>query len=486
MSNILAIALLTLFQFMAGFGVTSLFKIQLRAGLLLPLSLLLGVAVFSIIPFVLQLLYIPLSAVNIFITLFLVCLALNLRLGVRAERLAWVLRSSRVTMRLYEIPFLVVITLIVLISIWRCFYLPPTPRDLTSGAETIAEYAVREKTMINSVFTLNLETTNNQFKPPFITSLQIIYKLAGLPFGQLWLSTVFVSFIIFLYHALSVTLHRVITGLLLIAFLAIPEMYAYTFMVLFDYSNAVFFFLSIYFIILFFNSWQKSQLAFAGLLMGIATYIRSETLILAGFVFIAVLLHQFKNKAGFKQILQSALFFLAPALITYIATITIYVNHYLPISYSVGELINRRLLDFKPLFERFWGMNKQLIFSSDGVSYYGYFIFLFCALFLMELCLKRKFSQNGRNWLFAVLIIYLGLPLLGFVLPLMDLANTTKRGLFKIFPLMLLYMANNGLLIKLSQWITRWETTTEQIEPVKAEDDLTKHLATENPDFTGV
>jgi hypothetical protein len=69
--------------------------------------------------------------------------------------------------------------------------LPPTPRDLTSGAEAIAEFAVREGRMINSVF--SVDVGNNAVKPPFITSLQIIYKLAGFPFGKVWLSTIFVS-----------------------------------------------------------------------------------------------------------------------------------------------------------------------------------------------------------------------------------------------------------------------------------------------------
>ena len=84
--------------------------------------------------------------------------------------------------------------------------------------------------MINSVFSVDLSTTNNQYKPPFITSLQVIYKYAGLPFGQLWLSTLFVSFLVFLYHAMSLYIHRLLSGIFLVFFLVIPEMYAYTFM----------------------------------------------------------------------------------------------------------------------------------------------------------------------------------------------------------------------------------------------------------------
>jgi hypothetical protein len=457
MSTVLAILLLTLFQFIAGFGITTLFKTKLPLALFLPLCLITGVAVFSLAPFLLQLLYIPLSAVNVFTALFITCIVLNVRLRRGIAALKGMLKNSRFTIKLYEVPCLAVICIIVFISVWRCFYLPPTPRDLTSGAEVIAEYAVKEKTMINSVFTVNLESTNNQFKPPFIISLQIIYKLAGLPFGQVWLSTIFISFVVFLYHALSVTLHRVISGLLIIAFIAIPEMYAYTFMVLFDYSNAVFFFLSIYFLIQFFNSKQKNSAAFAGLLMGFATYIRSETLVLAVLTAPAIAFYCLKNKTGLKTFLKNVAIFTLPSLIVYVFCVTVYLNHYLPVKYEVGNLINPNLLNIKGFFTRFWDVNRLLIFSSNGTDYYGLFIYLFCLLLLLQLVFVRRFTGNARNWLFAVLVVYIGLPFLGFLLPLLDIDNSTKRGLFKIFPLMLLYFGNNNLLVSLSQKITQWE-----------------------------
>ncbi|WP_431211949.1 hypothetical protein ACQ86N_40220 [Puia sp. P3] len=119
---------------------------------------------------------------------------------------------------------------------------------MLSGPETIAEYAIREQSMINSFFGLDLSSTNNQFKSPFLISLQVIYKLAGFPFGQVWLSVVFISFTVFLYHFLRERLHPVLAGLLLLLFLMTPEIFAYTFMILYDYSNMVFFCLGLYFL----------------------------------------------------------------------------------------------------------------------------------------------------------------------------------------------------------------------------------------------
>lgn len=443
--NWLMLILMTLLQATAGLGLVSFFNIRLKPAMMLCLWLLSGVAVFSFIPFLLQLFYIPLTEVNIFLALIIAALLLNIRYRNSIQQLKRTMGERSFKIELYEIPFLLVITVIVLISVWRCYYLPPTPRDLTSGAEVIAEYAVKEKTMINSVFSVNLESTNNQFKPPFITSLQIIYKYAGFYFGQIWLSTIFICFIVFLYHALSNILHKLLAGFLLVAFLAIPEMYAYTFMALFDYSNAVFFFLACYFLFEYLKTREANLVKFAGLLMGIATYIRSETLILAGFIAVVLLL---------RKRFISILWFLLPAVCLYILSVTIYINYYLPSLYDIGGLMNTDFFNLKPLLKRFNDMNYELIFGKLGITYFGYFFFFFLLILLMDLIWTRKLNAVTRNWLFAVLVIYLGLPVLGFLFPLMDIDNTTKRGLFKIFPLMLLFMASSTPFLWLSKRIS--------------------------------
>ena len=91
-------------------------------------------------------------------------------------------------------------------------------------------------------------------------------------------------------------------------------------------------------------------------------------------------------------------------------------------------------------------------------------MFVWAALFVLELIVLRRFSKEACNWLYAIAVIFVGLGLLGYLLPLFNVVETTKRGLFKILPLMLLYMANNQLLIRLSVWISRWENAV----PVKA------------------
>lgn len=457
MSSAFMIIALTLVQFATGFGLLSLFSIKLKPGMHLSLSVLMGVAVFSIVPFLLQLFFVPLTALNVFLSLAISCVLLNVRPRTRFRQLKRVLQQTKFSFKLYEIPFLLVMAFIVLISVWRCFYLPPTSRDLTSGAEVIAEYTVKEKTMINSVFALHLETLNNHFKSPFIVALQVIYKYAGFPFGQIWLSNIFVCFIIFLYHALGLTLHRMLAGLLIICFLAIPEMYAYTFMVLYDYSNAVFFFLSTYFLIEFFRSNDKHHIAFAGLLMAIATYIRSETLVLALLLSLSIVWHYIKTRDRFFKMMVAGAWFLLPAVLAYLILANIYINNYLPIHYDVGHVLNSNLLNLRPLWDRFIDINLTYLFSLGGTKYFGYFFFLFFILLVADMFYVKGPDAVGKRWIYPVVVVYFGMALLGFLLPLLDLDNSTKRGLFKIFPLMLLYLGNSSILKDLSAKIKNWE-----------------------------
>ena len=79
-------------------------------------------------------------------------------------------------------------------------------------------------------------------------------------------------------------------------------------------------------------------------------------------------------------------------------------------------------------------------------------------LFLCKKALSAGATvSEARNWLYAILVLYIGLGALGFALPMMNLNETTKRAMFKMLPLLLLYLANNRLLIALSEKISRWE-----------------------------
>jgi hypothetical protein len=460
---LIAFFLLLCCYLFTGYGILYLFNLRLKAAYTVTLSLLLGLAVASFIPFFLQLFYIEITPLSVFGFLVLAGIILNLSLfdRIRKEGFASFRRSlPRVSFRVqpYEIPYWIIIGFLILVSVWRGYYLPPTSRDALSGPEAIADIAVREHTLINSFFGIDLWSTNNQFKSPFLISLQLIYKMAGFPFGQIWLSIVFISFTVFLYHALRERIHPLLAGMLLLLFIMTPEMYAYTFMILYDYSNMIFFFLSLYFLFAWTRDGVRSQFLFAGLLMGIATYIRSETLALAILFFPVILLVQRRQKMAVKRIVVSNLFFLLPSLIGYYLPSQLYINYYLPVHYDIGGLVNNHLSSLQPLFQRYGDIVTRLMTSEFAIHLWGYFFYLTAILFVAEAIFLRRFSKEARNWLYAIVVLYLGLGALGWALPMMNLNETTKRAMFKMLPLALFYLANNGLLIRLSGAINRWET----------------------------
>lgn len=446
----------------SGWGLVSLFGLELTGSRRLGLSLILGVFICSLVPFGLELFHIRQTAWNIGFALSLLAIVLGgagVFKAVRSGKMRPDQPFLSKPFHLSEIPSLFVLLLLVGISVFRCYAYPPTPRDLLSGPEVIAEYTIREKTMVNSVFSTNLESTNNHLKPPYITSLQVVYKYFVQHYGQLWLSVLTVSFLLFLYDVLRERLHPLISTTLLMLFLSIPELYGYTHMALFDYSNMVLLFIGLYFLQCYFRSGKNREFFFAALLCGCATYPRAETLILVGMFLPLVLFHWWKNKVAVSKIIAFSLLWLLPALFFYLLPIEVYIRNYLPVQYTAQKDLRTEWI-LQPLAERFVGMNKYYIAGKFSVQFWGYFIYLFFLVFLLDAAVFRRISKDARFWLYCILVIYLGLPLLGYALPLFDLHNTTKRGLFKLMPMLLAYFTCSSALQWLSLAITRWELTS--------------------------
>ena len=483
---LIAFLLLLLCYLVTGYSILSLFRLQLKAAYTITLSLLLGLAVASFLPFLLQLLFIGITPFSVFGTLALTAVLFSLpvlgnirKQGFTAFRQS--LPRLSFDIRPYEIPFFVIIGFFLFLSIWRGYYLPPTSRDALSGPEAIANIAISEHTLINSFFGIDLWSTNNQFKSPFLISLQVIYKLAGFPFGQIWLSIAFVSITVFIYNALRDRLHPMLAGMLLLLFIMTPEMYAYTFMILYDYSNMIFFFLSLYFLFEWTKTGAANQFCFGGLLMGIATYIRSETLALALLFLPLILLVQLRRKTPARRILLTNVLFFLPSALGYFLPSQLYIKYYLPVHYDIGGLVNNHLTSLQPLFQRYGDIFTHLLTGEFAIHLWGYIFYLAAILFLAEAVLLRRFNKEARNWLYAILVLYIGLGALGWLLPMMNLNETTKRAMFKMLPLILLYLANNELLIRFSQVIGRWESASapapasaKAAKPVAARQVLTK------------
>ena len=102
-------------------------------------------------------------------------------------------------------------------------------------------------------------------------------------------------------------------------------------------------------------------------------------------------------------------------------------------------------------------MNSELIFSDIGVRLWGYYIFVFLILLAAEIIFVRQVPKQSLFYLCIIIALFLGFAALGCLTPLFDLLTTTKRAFLKMFPLMLIVMRNNALLLRLSEKIRNWE-----------------------------
>lgn len=452
--NIFGLIFLLIAHYFSGRGLLKLFRIGLTPVCELCISMMTGIALLSFVPCILQLLHIPVTEKSVVIAVVIFAGVFSVPILIKFRKPQFKMPRMPAS---YEWSYIGILALLVAASVWRCFFFPPTPRDLLTGPELIAEYTVREGTMINSVFSIDLSTTNNIFKSPYITGLQIIYKFLVMEFGQTWLSVLFVSFTVWLYTLTRNRLHPLLAGILMLFFMGISELYGYTYMALYDYSNMIFFFAGFYFLARYMDNKKINEFFFSTVLFGFATYIRTETLVLVVMTLPLLFAHLLRSQTKAKSVLlNSCIFILVPALFFYLC-IYVFIKNFVPIPFDSAGQLNQHLGDVSVFFQRFVAFNDILLFSKESIMAYGYFIVLFIIVLIADVFWIRKFNRESRIALYGILVVYLGLPLLGYLFPVMDLVNTTKRGLFKMFPLMLLYLCNSGVMLRLSAYLKQAE-----------------------------
>lgn len=459
MMQLLMLIILLCLHHATGAGLLNLLKAKAGPVQKACLSIISGIFIDAFLIFLMQLAFIPLNAGSIFSVLIAAAVLFNIPFfkNFKSKKFNF---TTRLNIKIYEWPFIIAICFLLFITIWRCYYMPPGSRDALSGPEAIASFAVKEQTLINSVYTLDLSTTNNQYKSPFLHGLQLFYKLAGFPYGSLWLSMLSVSFFVFIYSTLRKIIHPIFTGVLVLLLIAIPEMYAYNYIALYDFSNMVFFFLAIYFLNEYLREQLKSNLYIAAFFFGASVYIRSETLLLIFMLVPFIVLSNYLNKRTLKNTVQCIAMICLPGIFSYVIVIQLYNNYYLPTPYNIGGLLNTDILNLQPLWVRMKEVSDQLIFSDRGRALFGYIFYIFFAAILAEIIAFRKIAKENRIWLYTSFVVLLGLCIIGFVFPLLDVTHSTKRGFFKAMPLIIFYLAHNQILQFISGKIYAWENAS--------------------------
>lgn len=434
-----------------GLAALSHFKtIQWKRGELISLSVMLGLGISTLLVALSAILHLPLTYYMI----------LGLKLGALGllhlkpkERLAFYhtyFSSFSFRIRPYEFLFWGIAIYLIAISVWRALYHPVIPRDAIVGMDLVARAAVEEGKLVSGVFTapfLEGKLSNQPFYAPFTTFSQINYLLAGITFGKLWLSMMVVAYLSYFYQLLSRYSHPLLGGLFLLLLIAIPEMYAYSFMFLTDYSNAVFFGLGVVFFYQFTEERKRAHLWLSALFFGFSCWSRSETLLFIPFGSLFLLLYYWRENLR-KAFLDATILTAIPAAFFVLWNVLFF--RFIFDHQPEGQFIFST--DFAALMDVFSNINKQLLTNT---LLYGYsFVYLLLAVLINLIYCRNLKPYPILLWL---VVLYLGFGLIAFFFPAATVDNTIKRSFFKFFPVIFFYISTLPIIRQLGQKITKWE-----------------------------
>ena len=448
-------------QFLLGFGLVTRLRTATNGFSLLGLSMLVGLGVSSVLPIVLQVVHLPIAPSPLFLGLGVIAgLSLVLLQG-QWNYLRSLFTWKQLSFRLYELPFLAFWGYLLFISARKCAWFPNIPFDTIVGPDLVATFAVREHTLVSSVFTEHLPTvsvfSNQPFYAPFTTMQQVIYLLATggvgpFAFGKIWLTILVVSFGLFLYTELRERIHPLLAGILITILACSPELFAYTFLVQTDWANAAFFASGVILLQRYFESGRRGSLAGSALLLALACWTRTETIL---FVPIGSLL-VFVQSVGIpksKAFIQASALSVA-CLLPVIFWNYVFLRGYLPLPPNVNLGIIHGIMDdyFTHLIRVYASMNDLVVFDD---VYWGYAVWVFLLLATVNIVVFR--DKRGLPVLLWIVGIYI---LFGLIIQHIDGANipfTFRRGFFKLLFMMYFYLGTTRPFRWLSDWLYRWE-----------------------------
>jgi hypothetical protein len=461
----LPLAFVIIAQFLIGFGLVTRLCVATNGFSLVGLSMLVGLGISSVVPFIVQFAHLPIAPAPVFIGLGVLAFFSLLLLGGQLTYLREVASWSQLSVRLCELPFLAFWCYLLFISAWKCAWFPNQPFDTIVGPDLVATFAIREHTLVSSVFTEHLLSvsvfSNQPFYAPFTAMQQVIYLLAAedhgpFAFGKVWLTVLVVAFGMFLYAELRDRIHPLLAGVLVTLLACTPELFAYTLLLQTDWANAAFFAAGVILLERYLKSAQRGNLIGSALLFALACWTRTETIFFvpvgASLVFAKTI-----RSAPATAISRSASFFLAsllPVLFWNYGFLRSYVP--LPPHASLGSVHGITAGYVLHLLQIYKSMNAQVVFDAD---YWNYAVPIFLVLTVLNVCIFR--DKRGLTILIWIAAVYI---LFGLFIQHIDGANvpyTFRRGFFKLLFLMYFYLGTTSLFRWLSTWLYRWERRPE-------------------------
>jgi hypothetical protein len=445
--------LLLVLQFLAGAGLLSKLDKSLPRFVFIPLAILVGSFVGTLAVYLLGVFSLPVTWL-VFLGVFSV-LVLGSLFPFQASfaHVLGLFKGKPLNIKIYEVLVAAFVLYVFFISAWRTYYLPVVSYDSVNGIDLFAKNAIAEGKIVCWIFDgAYIKSLSTQaYYAPFTAFEQIIYRLAGFPFGQVWLALVFLCFIVYLYHALKQYVHGALAGFILLITITVPEFYAYTFILQTDFVNAVFTLIGVVFL---FEFWQKGtlpKLYMSILFFAMACWARSETVFFLPFFGLFVFF-KFWKESKVDAFKLTALFGLLSAT-TFILWNIIFYRFYFPNAPQTGALMQWGDYSMDNLLFIISDINEKVVFAD---VYWGYLVYIVLFFMVLELLVYRKLS--GAFFLISLVIFYVTFVLLEIHFVHFNIDNTFRRGFFKFTVVGYFYLSQTQLLSKFSKVLTDFES----------------------------
>jgi len=421
-------------------------KIDLES---IALSIILGMGIGSFLTFILEVFSIPLTFISIF------------GINVLFIAVLWILKRKisfqfEFRFNLWDVLPLISIFFFAGISIWRTYYYPPYSYDSMMGIDLVAKYAVRDGSIANSqlfkeLLPLSQVYTNQLFYAPFTMLMQVIYRTIGIDFGQIWLGVISLSFLLFFYAVAKKLAHPFIAFFGVLFILFVPEFFAYSFILQTDYSNAIFFFIGVYFFYLYTLKNEISDIAISTLAMFFACWTRTETIFFIPFgsLMLLILKKRESNTLKLNSLKIPFLFSFIPAIAIFLWNI-FFIEFYMPKGVDPGGQIDPQTNQLlTKIAGNISGMNEIVIFRDQLWNESIPIFLVLLGTSLLYAILKRR-TPGGIQILYWIGVLYFVFHVLLILFPAVNIDATFRRGFFKFIPLMGIYL----VLSDLGQWIS--------------------------------
>ena len=448
--------LLLILQILTGMGVMACTNTRLPKAMVVPLGLLVGMFVHSVAFFGVDLIHWGLSFPTMVASGTLTAVASHCWIRRGREVYSWLFSNPAFTLRMYDVVALGFAVTTGYYVVWAAWFWPVTPFDAMAGIDLVARETVYQGTINNKVFTdasLAGFLSNQPFYAPFAMLMQVMYRLLGFAYGQVWLGIMAVAASWCFWSVLRLYTHPFVANILWLLLIFTPEFLGYTYLLQTDYLNAVYFSLGVMLLVMSVSDAVENRatyktLPLSSIMLAGACWSRTETIILVGIGLIACL--ALWQAQSFKK--ERLTFMLGTAMLCGIAFF-MWNGYYLQSVLPVRPDTASELVGFSASrFVEVVSSTLSNVVADTGL--WGIAFILFAAMLLVNVIAKRNVGNLMLlAWIVAAL---LGLLVVGTVFSAAIVEQTLRRGMFKLLPLLFLYIAALPIVqewgLRLQQW----------------------------------